>query len=223
MRIGGKDKTSRVVRYGINQPALSSIGSLGYMAFDGKPAQDRRIQKTMNLLHGALGALIREKPYDEIVLKEILDRANVGRSTFYMHFRDKDELLVSSIRDMLGSVDAPGEAPSAGRLSERILRFSLPVFEHIYEHRRGGAALMGTRGRAIIHEQLQKVVAEQIAEDVRKRLQGRQKAASQIPPDLLVQFVASTFIVVLNWWVESRNPLPPKEAHALFRALTAPT
>src|SRR6516164_2810623 len=54
-----------------------------------KRGKDRRIEKTQALLHEALGALIREKPYDEIVLKEILDRANVGRSTFYTHFRDK--------------------------------------------------------------------------------------------------------------------------------------
>jgi len=59
-----------------------------------KQVNDRRIQKTKNLLHQALGSLIREKPYDAIVVKEILDRANVGRSTFYTHFRDKDELLV---------------------------------------------------------------------------------------------------------------------------------
>ena len=54
----------------------------------GKQAKDRRIQKTIGLLHEALGALIREKPYDEIDEQENLNRANVGRSTFYMHFRD---------------------------------------------------------------------------------------------------------------------------------------
>ena len=75
-----------------------------------RKGKDRRIQKTMHLLHEALGSLIREKPYDEIVVQEILDRANVGRSTFYMHFRDKDELLVSGIHDMLGSVHATLEA-----------------------------------------------------------------------------------------------------------------
>jgi AcrR family transcriptional regulator len=67
-----------------------------------KRTKDRRIQKTRTLLHEALESLIREKPYDAIVVKEILDRANVGRSTFYTHFRDKDDLLVSGIHDMLG-------------------------------------------------------------------------------------------------------------------------
>lgn len=67
-------------------------------------AEDRRIQKTLKLLREALVSLIAEKPYDSIVVKEILDRANVGRSTFYTHFRDKDELLSSGIHDMLGPV-----------------------------------------------------------------------------------------------------------------------
>jgi hypothetical protein len=83
--------------------------------------------------------------------------------------------------------------------------------------------MMGARGRAIVHEHLQKVVAEQIADDVRKHIQGRRRAAGQAPPDLLVRYVASTFILVLNWWVESRNPMPPKEVNALFHTLVQPT
>jgi hypothetical protein len=47
--------------------------------------------------------------------------------------------------------------------------------------------------------------------------------AGQIPPDLLVEYVASTFVLVLNWWVESRSALGPKEVDDLFRALTLPT
>lgn len=188
----------------------------------GKRVKDRRIQKTKNLLHDALGALIREKPYDAIVVQEILDRANVGRSTFYMHFRDKDDLLVSGIHDMLWPVHAT-ELPSSGRRYERIIRFSLPIFEHIQQHRHTGTAKMGTRGRAIIHEHLQRVLAQLIADDVRKDFQSRRKPAGQIPGDLMVQYVASTFILVLNWWVESSSPLPPREVNDLFRALILPS
>jgi len=187
-----------------------------------KPVKDRRIQKTRKLLHDALGGLIQEKPYDEIAVQEILDRANVGRSTFYMHFRDKDELLSSSIHDMLGSIHATPLA-SSGERHERIIRFSLPFFEHIHRHRHTGGARMGTRGRAIIHEHLQKVVAEQIAADVRKECETRRKTIGQIPPDLLVPYVASTFILVLNWWVESQSPLSAKDIDNLFRALILPT
>ena len=223
---GLKNRAPCTVRYRINRQGLYGISGLlqkGDLVMHERQNKDRRIQKTINLLHHALGLLIREKPYDEIVVQEILDRANVGRSTFYMHFRDKDELLVSGIHDMLGTVHAPVEARSTGKPWERIVRFSLPVFEHIYQHRHSGTAMMGARGRAIVHEHLQKVVAEQIADEVRKNIQGHRRAAGQVPPDLLVRYVASTFILVLNWWVESRNPMPPKEVNALFHTLVQPT
>ncbi len=187
----------------------------------GQRGKDRRVQKTQTLLREALASLIREKNYDSIVVKEILDRANVGRSTFYTHFRDKDELLVSSIHDMFRSVQST-RLPSSAKSYEKLIGFSLPIFEYHDQHRHTGEARMGTRGRAIIHEHLQKVLVELIA-DVSKDFHGRRKTADQIPRDLLVQYVASTFTLVLNWWLERRSPLPPKEVNDLFRALILPT
>src|SRR5262245_60618298 len=136
-----------------------------------KRAKDRRIQKTQKLLHEALGYLIREKPYDSIVVKEILDRANVGRSTFYTHFRDKDELLASAIHDMLRRIPSPVSGSGTGH--EAVIRFSLPIFEHIHQHRQTGEAKMGARGRAVIHDHLRRVVTELITEDIRKHSPDR--------------------------------------------------
>jgi AcrR family transcriptional regulator len=186
-----------------------------------KRPKDRRIQKTQHLLHEALASLIREKPYDSIAVKEILDQANVGRSTFYTHFRDKDDLLVSCIHDILHCVDLPRTAASAKRY-ERIIAFSLPVFEHIQQHMQKGEAKIGIKSRDIIHEHLHKVLAELIADQVREDFQRRRKTAGQISQDLLVRYVASTFILVLNWWVE-RSRIPPQEANDVFRALILPT
>lgn len=81
---------------------------------------------------------------------------------------------------------------------------------------------MGTRGQAILHEHLQKVPAGLIADDVRRHFQGRRKG-TPMSPDFLSQYVASTFILVLNWWLESRSPMSPKEVDDLFRALVLPT
>lgn len=187
-----------------------------------KRAMDRRIRKTQKLLQDALMSLVREKPYDEIVVKEILDRANVGRSTFYTHFKDKDELLASGMQDLLRTVQA-AELPAPGKPPERMIRFSLPVLEHIHRHREAGAAGMGARGRAILHQYLQKVLTDLIADDVRKALPRRRNNAGQTPPELLAQYVASTFVLVLNWWVESNGALRPKDVDSLFRALTLPT
>jgi AcrR family transcriptional regulator len=218
-----KNNKFRASQYRRNQKNLFGIFKRGSGQSDvaGKTSSRSADSKNQKPLARALGSLIREKSYDAIVVQEILDRANVGRSTFYTHFRDRDELLISSIHDMLSVL--PAGFPQTGKRHERIISFSLPIFEHIHHHRRSGGARMGNRGRAILHEHLQKVLGELMANDVRKNFQSRRKVSGQIPADLLVQYVASTFILVLNWWVESRDPLPPDEINELFRALVLPT
>ena len=183
--------------------------------------KDRRIQKTQKALRDALASLIGEKPYDEIVVKEILDRADVGRSTFYMHFRDKDELLLSGIHDIIGAVHSPTQV-LPGKWHDRILWFGLPIFEYHYQHRHARADKMGPRGRALLHEHLRKVLAEVIADVFKKDFRAGRKSG-RIPPDLLSGYVASTFVLVLNWWVEHGMPMPPKQVNDIFRSLVSPT
>jgi AcrR family transcriptional regulator len=188
-----------------------------------KRKKDRRIQKTEALLRGALGALIREKPYEDIVVKEILNRANVGRSAFYTHFADKDELLLSCIHDMLRPAQPGGWGRATAKPQEDIVWFSLPILEHIEGHRRIGQATMGPRGRWAVHEHLQHAIIELIENEVRTALRRRSHTARHASPDLLVSWLASTFVLVLNWWVESDSPLPAREADGLFRALIEPS
>lgn len=191
------------------------------MTVHGKRTTDRRTQKTEALLREALAALIREKPYDDIVVKEILDRANVGRSTFYTHFRDKDELLLSGIQDMLPSARPADGGRVPAKPCDGIVWFSLPILEHIEQHRRAGGATMGPRGRRAMHEHLQHAITELIEDEVSTAL--RRRPAGHVSPELLVRGIASTFVLVLNWWVESENPLPAREADSLFRGLIEPS
>src|SRR6266498_5042643 len=164
-----------------------------------KRTKDRRVQKTEALLREALAALIHEKSYDDIVVKEILTRANVGRSTFYTHFRDKDELLLSGIHDMLSSARPAGGRRAPAKPWESLLWFSLPILEHIEKHRRTGGATMGSQGRGVMHEHLQHAITELIEEEVRTA-QRHRRVEGHASPELLVHWIASTFTLVLNWW-----------------------
>src|SRR5262245_32373768 len=125
--------------------------------------RDRRVQRTEASLHEALIGLAREKPYSSIVVKEILDRANVGRSTFYMHFRDKDDLLESGIHEVLRSIRT---RPGSGSTLERVVEFSLPLLRHIDQHRHTGGPKMRREGRVIMHERLEDVLTDFIAADL---------------------------------------------------------
>ena len=181
--------------------------------------RDRRVQRTKTSLRDALIGLAREKPYGSIAVKDILDRANVGRSTFYTHFRDKDELLDSGIHEMLRSTHArPGGASAV----ERVLAFSLPVLQYVDEHRRRPhSPEMPREGRIVLHAHLQDVLASVIAEDVAMAMR-RPESSRQLPAELVARHVAATFVLVLNWWVDSDVALTPAEVHQRFRSLVAP-
>lgn len=183
--------------------------------------QDRRVRKTQGRLRDALLSLIHEKSYDTIVVKEILERADVGRTAFYAHFRDKDALLASGIHQVLRNA-APSNSPVGGPF-HRALWFSRPVFEHVEQCRRSARAHMDPRGRALVHQHLRKVLIDQVADDIRATVRLSDTRAGSTPTDLLVEYVVATFILVLNWWVESGSPISPRQIDDLFLALVVPT
>ena len=102
--------------------------------------KDRRIERTDALLREALNVLIREKPYEEIVVKEILGRANVGRSAFYAHFAGKDDLLRSCVHHLVLSAPPQETGQIARSRRDDILSFSLPILTYIERHRTGSGA-----------------------------------------------------------------------------------
>jgi AcrR family transcriptional regulator len=165
------------------------------------------VQKTQRSLHEALFGLVREKDYDDIPVHDILERANVGRSTFYAHFGGKDELLASGIEHMVTRSDR-----------RSMTSFSLTVFEHHDQHRRTGS--MTPKTLTLLHDRLRAVVAERVREDVQQSMWSH-PGGPIVPVDLLAQFVASTFVVVLDWWLDTRSPLAPAEVNDLFCSLVA--
>ena len=62
-----------------------------------EPKQDRRVNRTRRLLRESLMKLVAEKGYDSVTIEDITETAELGRTTFYLHYRDKEELLLESI------------------------------------------------------------------------------------------------------------------------------
>jgi len=182
--------------------------------------EDRRVRKTKRLLHEALATLVHQKPVDDIAVKEILARADVGRSTFYAHFRDKEELLASVIRELLRTSDA-SEPTGADASAVDVLRFSLPLFEHVERHLDRPGALSGKRAQARLHACLRHELADHIAARLRHVRRGW-PAGDSMPLELRARVVATTFVVVLDWWTAQRPRPTAREADARFRELVAP-
>jgi AcrR family transcriptional regulator len=182
--------------------------------------KDARVRRTQRRLRDALVSLIHEKHYPAIVVDEILERADVGRSAFYAHFNNKDALLASSIEHVL-LASPRREHPAIPHRFAKALSFSFPVFEYIGRSDHSADAKMGRLSRAIVHEHLRRTLSATIADDVSTAVRSARRA--DIPPDLLTTHIVSTFTQVLNWWVENGRRLSPHAADDLFIALVAPT
>jgi AcrR family transcriptional regulator len=176
------------------------------------------VRRTKTSLHNALIGLAREKPYSSIAVKEILDRANVGRSTFYTHFRDKDDLLDSGIHELLRSIDTWSRSSTG---PERLVAFSLPALQHIEEHRKAGHRKMPREGRIVMHEHLQDVLVRVITDELEK-VRGCMLTPT-LPADLIAHYLAGTFVLVLNWWVSRDAHWTAADADRRFRDLVTPT
>lgn len=182
--------------------------------------KDARVRRTRRRLREAIVSLIHEKSYPAIVVNEILERADVGRSAFYAHFPNKDALLASGIEEMLHATPPRTSSPAIGRFGNA-LGFSFPIFEYIGQCRHTRPRKMGRSGRHIVHQHLHQVLAERIGDDVEQAFHHGNEGSS-MPADLATQYIVTTFILVLNWWVESQSPLSAREIDDVFLALVVP-
>jgi len=171
---------------------------------------DRRSQRTRHLLGEALVALIREKDYSTITVSDIINRANVGRSTFYAHYRDKDDLFV-------GELDRVIELLSHRIPNQEESPFfpSLGLFSHVGEEYELYKSLLWGSGIDLLIKHLQKSLSNRIE-------QGLQKSAREfdIPLPILASFIAGSFLTLLKWWLENKMIYSPEEMDRIFQSLT---
>ena len=180
-----------------------------------------RVHKTRSRLRDALVSLIHEKSYDALSVKEIVERADVGRTAFYTHFCDKDALLASGIDQMLHAT-APRTLHGPHARFSRAVWFSFPVFDYIGRCGHAGAGPMDRAGRASVHQHLRQVLVERITEALEALAPMPPFGADGTPPGLLAEFVVGTFMLVLEWWMESTSSLSPQQVDDVFLGLVLP-
>jgi len=175
---------------------------------------DRRAARTRRALHEALMALILRKGYEAVSVQDVVDEADVGRSTFYAHYSGKEQLLrggFERLRALLTEAQREAAAKSDGGAP---LGFSLAMFEHAAEYRDIYLALVGGRGGVVALNEIRRVLSEV----VRRELSGI-PGDDAVPRDLRVQFIVATFLAVLTWWLERKPELGPAKVDAMFRGL----
>ena len=186
--------------------------------------EDRRVRRTRESLHRALISLALEKNYDSITVQEVLDRADVGRSTFYTHFQSMDELLSLGTQELRVTLNAALEQQrKSAKPHENVIAFSRAMFDHAHGYRNVYFALLNTGAWPIVRQQLQAVLEDLIRRECKAEIAKLKTANSDVPVDLFVHYLTSACFAVLIWWMDRRSRLSPSQIDDVFRSLVLPT
>lgn len=179
--------------------------------------EDRRVKRTKKLLRDALVELILEKGYGAITVQDILDQADVGRSTFYAHFGSKDDLLVG---------DAPyfhimfEEDQSAEGVIDPIPSF-LAMFEHVAEQRQLFRALVGGEGVNLVQQAVQTHLCTTFVAHFDLLAQHDQSLS--LPSPVVAHYLTGGLMSLLIWWLDEEMPYSPDEINVMFMQMARGT
>ena len=183
---------------------------------------DRRVSRTRAMLQQGFCTLLRRKRYEAITVDDICSAANVGRSTFYAHYKSKDDLKRSVLGESLqGAVIERQKLAHAavGEVHAPRLDFSLGVFEHARDHLDHYRTLAGGRGGAVALAKVRQMVTGLVLDEL--DLAGNSDSADEIERQAAVQYVVGGYMALLTWWLDNGATLPPRRIDAIFRSLTS--
>jgi AcrR family transcriptional regulator len=162
---------------------------------DGKTEGDRRTQRTRRALRLAFIELVLAHGYERLTAAEISRKANVGRSTFYLHYRTKEQLLDESL-----------EHPSAGLAAcaagEITVAQLVPLLEHFREQRRVN--------RVFFEAPIRSVWVRSLARVIQAKLPRARAASSQLPRPMVAMMVAELQVGLITRWLADSPTLKPE-------------
>ena len=184
---------------------------------EGSKKGDRRATRTRRSLSDALVELILEKPYDAITVQNVIDRADVGRSTFYSHYRDKEDLFLS---DWEGLLDGISRHIEWGNTSGGRVVPVLELFSHVQEFHHFYRALARSRKTDILFKTGPGYLAKSIESTLASTLAGGPQPSVPIP--VLSNYLAGELFSLLRWWLDHNMPYPPERMDQMFHELVMP-
>jgi len=199
------------------------------MAQPMKNKTDRRIQRTCQSLRTALLELIKEKKYDDISIEEITERANVGRATFYLHYKDKEDLLLEEFSEIVYKrAQVLSEIPFSAWLpiqeedpeENRPLQPLLMVFQHIHDNSDLYYLLLKSANSSRIVERIRKVSTEAIVKFVETKMQSDPiPLLFEVPIEFFAAFFSGALLSIVSWWIKEDMRHTPEEVTDMFRTL----
>ncbi len=174
---------------------------------------DRRSQRTRQALSDALVQLIQEKDYGTITVNDIIERGNVGRSTFYAHYQTKDDLLLDQMDRVIEFLSQASPQPQDFPYFP-----SLGFLQHVGgDHYELYKSLVWGPGMDLIVKHLQKSLSQRVEQGL--QTSGREY---DVPIPLLANFVTGSFLNLLKWWLENKRIYSPEQLDKIYKKMTLP-
>jgi len=181
-----------------------------------KEVTDKRIRRTHRLLREAFIDLISEQGYDSIRVEDILKRADIGRTTFYAHFKDKRALL-ENVADIF---DSKYQADLAKRSLDEDGNIPLVAVQKVFESFERNAPFFGmvleSRDVPLLYERVQAAFR-----DIFTRLLEEQsqilKLNPAVPVPILAEFYVGALLALGKWWLSNgMRPYTAAEMAQMF-------
>jgi AcrR family transcriptional regulator len=191
--------------------------------------EDRRTSRTRRLLKDALFALILEQGYDAVTIEDITERADLGRTTFYLHYRDKEQLFLESIdaiaEDLveqiahLNGVFAGGDRLRLPADMEPGIPILL-VFRHAADNARLYRILLRGEGGPKATRRFTQIISDLSGEYIQNRIAAAGgNITPLIPLNLFSSYLAGAILTLITWWLENDLPYTPEDMAGMFQRL----
>jgi AcrR family transcriptional regulator len=177
---------------------------------------DRRIQRTKKLLRNAIIELSLERGYEHLTIEDITDYANLGRTTFYLHYKEKKELLLDSLEVII--TDLFREIYSYENLQKWKMQSIDPrkmVFIHAAENADLYRLFFDGEIGGIVITHFRKHLAG-IFNQITEALQKKYNLTPHIPNPVSTNFTSGALMGVLSWWLQNNMPYSPEEIYELY-------
>ena len=184
---------------------------------------DRRQQKTRAAVFAAFSSILEKKSYSRITVQEIIDTANIGRTTFYAHFETKDDLLRALCEVLFDHIisSATDCTHTRGLYSDKNAPESVfcHLMQHLQEDENNILELLSCESS----ELFLRYFKDSLNELIKRQFVGRNRENNaDIPEDFLVNHISGSFVEMVLWWIRGRMKQTPEELDRYFRAVIEP-
>jgi AcrR family transcriptional regulator len=173
-----------------------------------KSKMDPRVIRTRALLQNALIELVTERGYEPITIQDITDRATLNRATFYLHYQDKDDLLLNVFDELVAQIVPVPSMEFDPEHPETSTPDIERIFDHIAEHAGFYHAMLGEAGAPFITARVRGYI-DGLGMSWLQFLQP-DKENVPVPLDIAVNFIGAAYLGVIFWWLDNGMPYSSK-------------